>query len=155
MDFNNTRLGIIILVILSLITSLDAQIKNYDTNIAYLKEDVKVNIMVRLQDELIETDGVEFTSYCYTNKEEYTIILNNDFTVYLRSDSEYILTFTHKGFNKRSILINTTTPDTSRYVIDLTIRLYNNQPGGIMGSLFYDKTIDNFQSIGNVQNTTK
>lgn len=141
-------------------TTLNAQVNKSDKTVnQYIhketKEDVRVNIKVYLQDLEIETDNVEFSLYSAMSKKSHTIYLNNDFTVYLRPDTEYILTFTHVGFNKRSVIINTSAPDKNRYIIDLNMRLYNDQPGGIAGLIKYNKDIDNFESVGNIQNTTK
>ena len=151
---------IIAAIFLVLGTTLNAQIIRYDSNLTAVKhevtkEDVKVNIKVYLQDLDVETSSVEFSLYSGTSRKTHKCIINNDFTVYLLPDTQYLLTFTHPGFNTRSVMINTTTPAINKYVIDLAMRLYNDLPGGLIGNIYYDKKLDNFQAVGNVQNTTK
>lgn len=156
MHLNNLLKGFLVSVtILALGASVHAQTR-YDSNLKKLdrpipkeyKEDIIINTTIMLNDDHVELSNVMVTIFNKTTGKEFCTISSNYFKIFLKHDCEYVLSFEYPGYARKSVIVNTYAPTTFRWVVDLTMRLYDNESPGTVGILYYDKQIDNFTSKG-------
>jgi len=149
--------GILIMVtILALGASAAAQSNRYDSNLNKIskpipkefKEDITINATILLNDNQYELDGVIITIYNKTSNSKFKASCTDYFKLYLKHDCLYEISFEYPGYSRKTIEVNTFAPTTFRWVIDLTMRLYDNDKPAMVGSLRYAKETDNFVSEG-------
>lgn len=110
------------------------------------KEEIKLDVKILSNDIYVECHNVSVLITNLTKNSTKMVVINSDFTMWLLPDNEYCISFSRPEYNLRTIFINTTAPNTNRWYIELTMRLYTNQSNDTVGLLYYDKTIDNFTS---------
>lgn len=149
--FTGVTITMIIAAVFLLLGTTNAQ-NRFDSNLvkiskhATYEDDIKVNVKVMLNDEYTETDEVVIKIKNNSVGITHTITINQDFTVFFRYDTEYTITFSHKGFYSRVIHINTECPKSEIWVIDLTMRLYNDREAPNAGYIYYNKDRESFET---------
>lgn len=111
--------------------------------------DIRVDVNVKFNDISAETSQVEVKLYNHNSGISHKITINDNFALFLRYDTEYTITFSHKGFFSRAIHINTECPHNEEWEIDLTMRLYNDRDSYNAGNIFYDKHEKTFIALAN------
>lgn len=107
--------------------------------------DIKVVFQIYLNEQSIETTGVVIQLTNIKTKSVSSILINDNFSVYLLPDQMYAVKITHPGYNAKTILINTTAPNTFNWEIKASMYLYSGKPDEIAGVLYYDEKTDNFE----------
>ena len=136
--------------ILALGSKLEAQTK-IDSNLLpakkkEVKDDIKVKVLVLLNNEYLESDDIIIELVNMTEKTNNTSIITSDFTMFLKRNNHYLINITKSGYNKRGILINTTCPDYEDWTINLTLRLTSGGKNDIAGVLYYDEKTLSFET---------
>lgn len=153
----NLLRGILISVfIIALGASIDAQVQRYDSNLNKIsrpipkefKEDITLNTTILLNDTHYKLEGVIISIYNKTTNSKVKARANDSFKLYLKHDCLYEISFEYPGYSTKKIDVNTYSPTTFIWVIDLIMRLYDNDKPANVGSLYYSKEVDNFVSEG-------
>lgn len=111
--------------------------------------EIRVNVKVKFNDITAESNQVEVKLYNHGTGRTQKVTINDDFSLFLKYDTEYTIMFNHKGFYSRAINIDTTCPHNEEWEIELTMRLYNDKDKYDAGSIYYDKSKRTFLALAN------
>lgn len=109
-------------------------------------EDVELKFSVLLNDKSIETDKVVLMLCNETLKINEDYITNNNFSLFLKKGFMYSIIIGYENHNYRCVMINTKCPPKTKFLVNITMRLYENGIDDLAGYLYYDDNEDNFIS---------
>lgn len=145
----------LLLVSMLLYIATPAQMTGYDTNLNKTRkeireldrENIKLDLTIYLDNQLKGSNGFIITINCLTQKFTSQLVGSNNFLLYLHYDSEYLISFTHRGYNTKKIYVNTNCPYDNWYLITQIKLQGKSNSIDMAGKIFYSDSLQNFKAL--------
>lgn len=112
-----------------------------------LDDEIKMLFMVYLNEKAIESDQIIIELTNIKTKSAHTVTTTNSFCTYLKRNEMFAIKLTHPGYNSKTILVNTKSPNNGdTWEINVSMYLYTDRPDEYVGVLYYNDRTDNFET---------